>query len=1067
MAQAARCRAATSDMPRLRRPRLGLVLGTWACIWTSLAPVTWAADAVPPAIFLAESPQVPATEVPPELGGVHKASVPEASRASPRIRATRLDFRRLGVLHQAARQGQPGVARLNLFADAEFDWRVERTASTATGYAMSGPLTGVSRGSATLVVNGNVVVGSAWTPDAAYRIRTVGRRQVVERVEPFWGTACVGSLPMEPVAEDEVASVPFATNTAEDDGSEIDVLVAYTPEGRRRVGGHRAMLAEIDHDVAWTNEAYAVSDVMHRIRLVGAAEVDYQQEDGRTDASRLVRRGDGHLDEVHRLRDLLAADIVVFKTTRAPVYLQLSSLDATVASREAFAFAQVDDIQQFAHQVGHVLGLNHARGVESSPNFPFPYSHGYVLPDIRDSRGLAYRTIMAVGAGLPRYSNPRQRFLGVPLGAPGDEPTQSANGPADAARSMNETRQLVANYRRSATGCRYRLSGPTEVPAAGGTFTLRVEAGADCEWTARGTDSFLSVTGGMSGVGDGSVAFRVDANGGWWREVALAVAGQMHVAAQSGRRPVRPVCERSAWVRNAIEAKVGSACESIAVADLAAVNELDARGDGTPLPEPGDFDGLTNLGELRLYFTDQGTVPAGVFDGLTSLTHLYLYGVGTSLVPDSFRGLENLADLQLLIFSGDHADALPPLPSGALEGMPRLRELLFRDDSRTTVVPGLFDGLVGVRDLLLIGAPTHLPAGAFRGLQNLRRLRVDRYVTTPWSLEIGTLDGMPARQQLDLRDSQLSSLPSGVFDNLPQLLWLYLNDNRLTTLPPGLFDRLAQLRGIDLSRNRLGKLPPNAFEELPLLGRLRLHGNQLTALPPGIFVGAGALHDLTLHGNLGSPFTLEVAPVVATAAWQRPVRVAARIAEGAPFAFDVPLNAAGGRLEASTASIGAGATLGDDLAVWQANGAPIVVRVAGLPAPKGAGCAAEIDAGGTCSEAPLYTGIELAAGPPLVLNGFATRSDLDAPAVIDLANVFLEFDSSARPTFTVRTSDPDVAVAEVTGRVLRVVPLGLGTATITVTATAADGRTATRALVVTAQAEPRLRGWRWKLFEPQ
>ena len=70
-----------------------------------------------------------------------------------------------------------------------------------------------------------------------------------------------------------------------------------------------------------------------------------------------------------------------------------------------------------------------------------------------------------------------------------------------------------------------------------------------------------------------------------------------------------------------------------------------------------------------------------------------------------------------------------------------------------------------------------------------------------------------------------------------------------------------------------------------------------------------------------------------------------------------------------------------------------------------------------------YTGIELAAGEPIVLNGVTQRQEFNEPAEIDLANVFLEFDGAALATFTVRSSNPAVAVAETVGDVLRVVPV--------------------------------------------
>ena len=306
---------------------------------------------------------------------------------------------------------------------------------------------------------------------------------------------------------------------------------------------------------------------------------------------------------------------------------------------------------------------------------------------------------MASGDSLPRFSNPRQRLLGVPLGVPGDEPSWSADGPADAARSLNETAAFVAGYRQSATRCRYRLSTPAaEVPAAGGSYTLRVEADPDCAWEARAADGFTTVASGANGVGNGAVEYRVPANEGWEREAALAVAGQMVVATQPGTRPMTPACERTAAVREALEAELGLPCTDIAAADLRGIVELRLRD-----VHPGDLDGLSNLSRLKLRPPSGWTLRAGALDGLAGLQMLNVFGWNVLLQPGSFRGLANLRHLVVLSNRFDGADALPPLRLGVFEGMPRLRHLRLIDASRAVIEPGLFDGLAELNELFVGG----------------------------------------------------------------------------------------------------------------------------------------------------------------------------------------------------------------------------------------------------------------------------------------------------------------------------------------------------------------------------
>ncbi|HEY7817972.1 MAG TPA: hypothetical protein VIG29_07135, partial [Vicinamibacteria bacterium] len=89
-----------------------------------------------------------------------------------------------------------------------------------------------------------------------------------------------------------------------DDGSEIDLLVVYTPRARRRAGGVEAMASLVGLGVAEANLAFEKSEVSSRLRLVEIAEVPFV-EAGRVESDlEILREGrDGALDEVHALRD--------------------------------------------------------------------------------------------------------------------------------------------------------------------------------------------------------------------------------------------------------------------------------------------------------------------------------------------------------------------------------------------------------------------------------------------------------------------------------------------------------------------------------------------------------------------------------------------------------------------------------------------------------------------------------------------------------------------------------------------------------------------------------------------
>ena len=451
---------------------------------------------------------------------------------------------------------------------------------------------------------------------------------------------------------------------------------------------------------------------------------------------------------------------------------------------------------------------------------------------------------------------------------------------------------MAANFRRSASRCRYELSPPPDsLPASGGEFRIGVRADSGCAWSAFSNDQFASVADGSSGAGDGEVVFRLSANAGWEREVAVFVAGEAYLAEQATAKERRetPVCDRAPPVRDALVEAAGKPCGEIGVADLAAIRTLDPeRFYSSVEPEerrlaPGDFDGLTGLVSLdletkRLTGLAPGTfdglvrlvsldlrynrfteLAAGTFDGLPNLAELKLYGnrLLTTLAPGAFRGLPNVHELNF------DATGLTALPAGAFEGLSNLRILIFGLTNYcgppdwvcifvtvplAKIEPGAFRGLSELRELYLVEHPlTELRPGAFRGLSELRELYLVGHPLT--ELRPGVFDGLSELRELYLRRNSLTTLEPGLFDGLAELYWLSLNANQLKTLEPGAFRSLPALVWLFLEENQLRNLEPGVFDGLAKLKRVYLGGNDLKTLKPGLFDGLTALLDVTLNSN--------------------------------------------------------------------------------------------------------------------------------------------------------------------------------------------------------------------------
>ena len=260
--------------------------------------------------------------------------------------------------------------------------------------------------------------------------------------------------------------------------AEIDLAVFYTPEAVAERGGEESIWELIDMRVAQANMAYRESGVHLRLRVVHKEGVAYVEKGLDNDLDALAV-----LPEIRARRDAKGADLVHILTSEerpeaGSIYCGIASGWGGITSPEsnAFSITLVDrrcDLI-FVHELGHSMGLLHDRYAERthySGTGWQSYSHGYVNQlafghDPQPGRNMGgvvfggcWYTIMAYefqcGAAGHRaeaialFSNPRRIQDGDLLGIPD---TVSRNlpgwmGPADAARSLNEVRFYVANFR--------------------------------------------------------------------------------------------------------------------------------------------------------------------------------------------------------------------------------------------------------------------------------------------------------------------------------------------------------------------------------------------------------------------------------------------------------------------------------------------------------------------------------------------------------------------------------------------------------------------------------------------
>lgn len=409
-----------------------------------------------------------------------------APHNTQRTRYVRLNFGALAQADASQHQGRvfndSGLV-LDLFDG--FSYTAYNTSLTARptgddGYVWVGTIPDVPYSDVILVVGDAVFSGQIISPEGNYVINSVSADLVA--IHEIGASSPPGMITDDALIPDKaplsahVTSPSFDQANA-DDGSVIDIMIVYTQNARQRAGSTKAVRANIDNTVIFTNAIYAQGKVDLRLRLVYTAEVEYGDGDGMLQSLLHLKasRGagddpDGFMDEVHNWRDQYGADLVALITAGPDgcgIAWVLMNFDNLIAS-SAYGFSVTDSMclmggNTFQHELGHNMGGAHDRA-NSHGTHIFDYAYGYQEP------AKAFVTIMAYGsggacstpggsgscAGIARFSSPHQSYNGMQLG--------STNPPTNMVKTFNNTRNFVANYRQSKTFTlsKFRLISPPD-----------------------------------------------------------------------------------------------------------------------------------------------------------------------------------------------------------------------------------------------------------------------------------------------------------------------------------------------------------------------------------------------------------------------------------------------------------------------------------------------------------------------------------------------------------------------------------------------------------------------------
>ena len=364
--------------------------------------------------------------------GVFLPAGPEAAATAARGRAVgpaplrrrtvRVDVERLAAARSDLRRAGASAAplTLNLFDDVVLSAVVERTTPihVAGGYALSGGIAGDDLGSVTLVVNRDIVAGDVSTRGGSWAIHPAGGGlHVIEQADPsapaWTEEEYPGSAPDALLSGRSAPAVGPSAASASDarsddpeiaDGSVIDVAAFYTARARESAGGRSQVETRIAANFAYANRALEQGEATPRLRAAHVGETDFVV--GSFDEWRgWYFSGQGGEKEI---RDDVAADLVVLFVDR----------EGGLASR-VFAIVGIWISSQFAHEMGHLLGVRHDRhtvcGADKRCGVPdgrLPFAYGYVYRPGRWRTLMSYPDECWEEAGfsctmLDRFSNAR------------------------------------------------------------------------------------------------------------------------------------------------------------------------------------------------------------------------------------------------------------------------------------------------------------------------------------------------------------------------------------------------------------------------------------------------------------------------------------------------------------------------------------------------------------------------------------------------------------------------------------------------------------------------------------
>ncbi|MCP3927392.1 MAG: hypothetical protein GY714_32950 [Desulfobacterales bacterium] len=321
------------------------------------------------------------------------------------------------------------------------------TLRTMTSYSWRGKIVGNVKSRAIFAVEGSDLSGNITIDNMTFEIRPMG--DGVHSLSEVDTSMLKSESPFVSVPPDPNAPT-LDIKSFKDDGSTIDVMVAYTQDAAAQSSN---ILTEIQLFVDNTNQYYSNCGVTQRISLVKTMLVYYSESYAAvTDLDRLRNTSDDYLDEIHTVRDSYGADIVTLLVNRMDdacgIAYVLTQANQNYFASSAFNVVDIDcGSMTYAHELAHNMGAVHDSGASSGNSGGWDtYSRGYI------DNANNFRTLMAYTTACTG-SCPRIGYFSSTVATYGA--WALTGGTDDNVQTLDDTRTIVANFRTSVSGEAY------------------------------------------------------------------------------------------------------------------------------------------------------------------------------------------------------------------------------------------------------------------------------------------------------------------------------------------------------------------------------------------------------------------------------------------------------------------------------------------------------------------------------------------------------------------------------------------------------------------------------------